>query len=77
MRKKLWPPSPPGMDQYNAVAMAPDKVQAKIKRGMLKIRQNLLARTGSQTGGGQGKVQVALWPFTCPRRQLYSLSFYA
>ena len=40
--------------------MAPDKVQAKIKRGMLKIRQNSLARTGAQTGGGQGEVQGRL-----------------
>jgi len=40
--------------------MAPDKVQAKIKRGMLKIRQNSLARTGAQIGGGQGEVQGRL-----------------
>ena len=40
--------------------MAPDKVQAKIKRGMLKNWQNSLARTGAQTGGGQGEVQGRL-----------------
>jgi hypothetical protein len=40
--------------------MAPDKVQAKIKRGMLKIRQNSLARTGTQIDGGQGEVQGRL-----------------
>ena len=69
--------------------MAPDKVQSKIKRGMLNIRRNSLvrtgaqigdgqgevqARTGAQIGGGQGEVQVVLWPFTCPRRQLHFLS---
>ena len=36
--------------------MAPDKVQAKIKRRMLKIRQNSLARIGD----GQGEVQGRL-----------------
>jgi hypothetical protein len=45
------------------------------KRGMLKNRQNSLARTGAQTGVDRVKYGVALWPFTCPRRQLYSLSF--
>ena len=40
--------------------MAPDKVQAKIKRGMLKVRQKSFTRTGAQIGGGQGEVQVRL-----------------
>ena len=39
--------------------MAP-RVQEKIKRGMLKIRQNSLARTSAQIGGGQGEVQGRL-----------------
>src|SRR6476660_7793869 len=58
--QKTLAPSRPGLDQYKAEAMAPDKVQAKIKRGMLKIRQNSLARTGAQIGGGQGEVQGRL-----------------
>jgi len=55
--------------------MARDKVQSKIRRGMLKIRGNSLARTGArigdrqsevqartgaQIGGGQGEVQGSL-----------------
>src|SRR5580765_8112142 len=36
------------------------KYRAKIERGMLKIRQNSLARAGAQIGGGQGEVQGRL-----------------
>src|SRR6476646_4578879 len=40
--------------------MAPDKVQSKIRRGMLKIRRNSLARTGAWIGDGQSEVQGSL-----------------
>jgi hypothetical protein len=53
-------PKPSGPGPIEPEAMAADKVQAKIKRGMLKIRQNSLARIGAQIGGGQGEVQGRL-----------------
>src|SRR5579859_2433315 len=53
-------PKPSGPGPIEPEAMALDKVQAKIKRGMLKIRQNSLASTGAQRGGGQVEVQGRL-----------------